>query len=53
MIFNLIVDFIALLSGTDLNGSLLGFYALLFLAVFILVLISVSLGLQLLTKTDS
>lgn len=52
MIFNLIVDFIALLSGTDLNGSLLGFYALLFLAVFILVLISVSLGLKISAAFD-
>ena len=52
MIFNLIVDFIALLSGTDLNGSLLGFYALLFLAVFILLLISVSLGLKISAAFD-
>ena len=52
MIFNLIVDFIALLSGTDLNGSLLGFYALLFLAVFILVLISVSFGLKISAAFD-
>lgn len=46
MIFNFIVDVIAGGSKAELNGSLLGLFALLFLVAFFLGLASVALGLK-------